>query len=61
MNTNTNAAVNFYNTNGTEIVRTRTYTTRQGAARAIRRAAERGQIAAMAGRRTANDSPTCHH
>lgn len=53
--------VHYYSNGGTTIVRTRTYTTRAGAERAMARARKRGVISAFAGNRTASDSPTCHH
>jgi len=53
--------VNFYDSTATKIIRTRTYGDAALARRAIRRAQRRGQIAGMAGIRTAHDQPTCHH
>ena len=53
--------VNYYDATGTKIVRTRAYSTRELAWAAIKRAQKRGQIAAFAGTRTAQDQPTVHH
>lgn len=51
----------YYDQRGERIVRSRSYTTPQAAQRAIARAAKRLQIAAIAGKRTTADPPTCHH
>lgn len=51
----------YYDSTATCIVREHTYSTRTAADRAMRRAAKRHQIAAIAGRRTSTDAPTCHH
>jgi hypothetical protein len=53
--------VNYYDAKGVVIVRTRTYSTKRLARDAIARAEKRRQICGYAGKRTAHDSPTCHH
>lgn len=53
--------VNYYDPTGTEIIRTRTYRTAALAWAAIKRAQKAGKIAMYAGKRTAQDAPTCHH
>ena len=53
--------IHYYDSTGTRIVRTRGYATRAYANAALKRAAKRGQIAAVAGTRAANDPPTVHH
>lgn len=53
--------VNFYNCDGSRIVRTRTYANRVKACAAIKRAQKKRQIAAFAASRIATDQPTCHH
>lgn len=55
------ATVHYYDHTATRIVRTRTYRTLAGARRAMERARKRGTVSALAGRRSANDQPTCHH
>jgi len=53
--------VNFYNRDGSEIVRTRSYENRAKAWAAIKRAQKKHQIAAIAAVRAAHDQPTTHH
>lgn len=53
--------VHYYDTTATKIMCTRTYPSRRLAMAAMRRAAKRGQIAGIAGKRTTSDQPTCHH
>lgn len=53
--------IHYYDGTGTRIVRTHSYASRALARAALRCAAKRGQIAAIAGTRTAIDPPTAHH
>jgi hypothetical protein len=51
----------FYNSDGTVIMRERTYSRRKAAFAAMDRARRRGQITAIKGTRKASDPPTVHH
>lgn len=51
----------YYDSRGERVVRSHSYPTPDAAHRAIARAAKRGQIAAVASKRTAADPPTVHH
>jgi hypothetical protein len=53
--------VNFYNHDGSQIVRSREYPTRAKAIAAIKRAQQNRRIALIAQMRTTRDQPTVHH
>ena len=59
--TDMKTVVNFYDSTGSKIIRTRIYETRAKAWAAIVRAQKSRQIAGFAAVRTSSDQPSVHH